>query len=130
MQVAQADILRLVNQYGVGVGNIQSVLDDGRAQQQVVISPHECKHPVFQFFGLHLAVRHADFHVGYQPVQDIFYGREFLHFVVQEKYLASPVEFITDDTLDFVLVEQDNLCLDGNPVGRRGIDDGKVPGSQ
>ena len=70
---------------------------------------------------------HADFHVRNQPVQDILNSRKFFHFVVQEKQLTATIEFIVDDALDFLLIEKDNFRLDGNTVGRRSLDNGKVP---
>ncbi len=72
----------------------------------------------------------TDAHVRYQPVQDVVDGRQFLHFVVQEENLSAPVQFVIDDALDFLLVEQDDLRLDGNPVRRRSIDDGQVAGAE
>ena len=49
---------------------------------------------------------------------------------MQEEHLATPVQFIIDDTLDFLLVEQNDFRLDGNAVGRRRLNDGKVTGAQ
>ena len=96
----------------------------------VVVSPHEGQHPVFQFLGFHLAVGHADFHVRYEPVQDILDGRQFLHLVVQEEYLSSAIELVVDDALDFVFVEKDDFRLDGDAVGRGSLDNGQIPGTQ
>ena len=75
-------------------------------------------------------MRRTDFHIRYQPVQHIFDGRQFLHFVMNEENLAAALELIMDDALDFHLVEIHNFGLDGNAVGRRGLDDGQIPGSQ
>ena len=57
-------------------------------------------------------------------------GGEFLHLVVQEEYLPSPVEFVIDDALYLLLVEKDDFSLDRYAVRRRGIDDGKVAGAE
>ena len=104
--------------------------DDGRAQEHVVVAPHEIQHLVLQFLRFHLPVRDADLHVGNEPVQDVVDGREFFHLVVQEEDLAAPVEFVADDALDFLLVEQDDFRLDWNPVRRRRADDAEVAGAQ
>ena len=130
MQVAQAEVLRLVDQDRIGVRDVQAVLDQGRAEHHVVVPTDEIQHPVFQLFGFHLSVRHANLHVRNQAVQDVVDGREFLHFVVQEEDLAAPVEFIIDDALDFLLVEENDFRLDGNAVGRRGVDNAQVARSQ
>ena len=130
MKVTEADILRLVHQDSIGIGNIQAVFYDGGAKKKVVVSSHKCEHPVFQLLGFHLPVRHAYLHIRNQAVQDIVDGGKFLHFVVQEENLASTVEFVVEDALDFGFVEKDNFRLDGNAVRRRGLDDGKVPCTQ
>ena len=130
MQVAQADVLGLVDNDGIGVGDVQAVLDDGRAQKHIIIAADEVQHPVFQFLGFHLSVRDTDAHIGNQPVEYLVDGGEFLHLVVQEEYLPSPVKFVVDDALYFLFVEQDYLGLDRNAVRRRSVDDGKVAGSE
>ena len=130
MQVTQADILRLVHDDRVGVGDVQAAFDDGRAQQHVVVSPHESQHPVFQLLGFHLAMRHAYFHIRNQPVQDFLDGGKFLHLVMQEEHLSAAVELVIDDALDLLLVEQDDFRLDRDTVGRRRLDDGQVTRTQ
>ena len=91
MKVAQSDVLRLVDEDGVGIGDVQAVLYDGGAQEHVVVSPDEVQHPVLQFLGFHLSVRYAYPHVRYEAVEYLVYGSKFLHLVVQEEYLPSPV---------------------------------------
>ena len=130
MQVAQAYVLGLVDDDGVGVGDVEAVLDDGGAEQDVVVAPHEIQDAVFQVFGLHLAVGHADTGVGQQPVQDIVDGGQFFHLIVQEEYLAAAVEFVVYDAPDLVFVEEDYLGLDGDAVGRGRLDDGQVAGAE
>ena len=73
---------------------------------------------------------YANLHVRYQAVQDVVDGRQFLYLVVQEKQLSAAVEFVIDDALDFGLVKEDDLRLDGDAVGRRRLDDGQVPRPQ
>ena len=73
MKVTQADILSLVHYDGVGVGDVKAVLYDSGTQKHVIVSPHEGEHPVFKHLGFHLAVCHAYFHIGYQPVEDFLY---------------------------------------------------------
>ena len=70
----------------------------------------------------------TNLHVRNQPMQDIVNGREFFHLVMQEEDLSAPVQLVMEDALDFLFVEKDDFRLDGNPVRRRRIDDGKVTG--
>ena len=75
MQVTETDILRLVHDDGIGVGNIQAVLNNGGAQEKVVVAAHKGQHTVFQFLAFHLAVGYANLHIRNQTVKDIFDGR-------------------------------------------------------
>lgn len=49
---------------------------------------------------------YTDFHVRYEPVQDLMDRRQFLNLVVDEKQLAAAVEFIVYDAPDLILVER------------------------
>ena len=82
MEVAQTDILRLIDQDGIGVRDVQAVLDDGRAEEQVVVPPHEIQHAVFQFLRFHLAVGDADAHIRNQPVKNVLDGGKLLYLIM------------------------------------------------
>ena len=130
MQIAQAYVLRLVYDDGVGIRDIEAVLDDGGAEQDVVVAPHEVKDTVLELFRFHLPVGHTDAGVGQEPVQDVVDRWQLLHLVVQEEYLASAVQLVVDDAADLVFVEEDNFRLDGDAVGRRCLNNGEVAGAQ
>ena len=130
MQVAQAYVLGLVDDDGVGVGDVQAVLDDGGAEQDVVVAPDEVQDAVFQFLSLHLAVGHADAGVGQQAVQDVVDRGQFLHLVVQEEHLAAAVQFVVDYAAYLILVEEYYFGLDGDAVGRGCLDYGQVAGAE
>ena len=63
MQVAQADVLRLVDDDGIGIRNIKTVLDDGGTQEHVVVARHEIEDLVFKHLRFHLAVCDAYLHI-------------------------------------------------------------------
>ena len=130
MKVAQTYILCLIDYDGIGVGDVETVLYYGCTEQHVVIAPYKLEHTVLKFLRFHLAVGDAYLHVGNQAVQNLVNGREFLYLVMQEEYLSAALEFVVDDTLDFVLIEQNDLSLDGDSVGRRSVDDAEVAGAQ
>ena len=69
---------------------------------------------------------YAYFHIRHQTGQDFRDCRKFLHFVVKEEDLATAVEFVVDDALDFFFVEEYYFCLDGDAVWRRGVDDAQI----
>ena len=97
MQVAESEILGLVDDDGIGVRNVYSVLYDGGAQQHVVVTLHEVQHLGLQLLSSHLAVRDADFHIGDKAVENVVNALEFVHLVVKEEYLAAAVKFVIDD---------------------------------
>ena len=130
MQVAQADVLRLVYYYGIGIRNVQTVLYDRRAEKHVIVPCHEVKYLVFKYFSLHLTMRYTYLHVRHKPVQDVMHRLKFLYPVVDEEQLSASSQFIIDYLLYLVVVEKHDFRLDRDPVWRRGIDDGKVAGSQ
>ena len=82
MQIAQTDVLCLIDNNSIRIGNVQAVFDDRRAQEHIVVTPHEIQHLVFQLLCFHLPMSNANLHVRNQPMQDIVDGRKFFHLVV------------------------------------------------
>ena len=72
----------------------------------------------------------TDSHVRNQSLENLTDGRQFLNLVVKEENLSSTVEFVVDDALYLILVEEDYFSLCGNPVRGRGVDDRKIPCTQ
>ena len=130
MQIAKAYVLSLVDDDGIGIRDVQSVLYDGGTEKKVVISGHKIQNFVFQLLGFHLSVGYADFHIGHEAVQNVINGLQFLHPVVKEKYLSSPVELVVYDFSNFIRVEKHNLSLDRYAVRRRCGYYGQVTGSE
>ena len=130
MEIAQTYVLCLIDEYGVGVWNIETVFYYGCAEQQVIFPLHESKYLVFKHLCLHLTVGHAYPHIRNQPVEYVVYAIQFLNPVVQEEYLSVAVQFVIDYAAYLFLVEEYDFGLNGNPVRRGSVYYGKVPGSQ
>src|SRR5690606_12360024 len=64
VQLRQAEAVDAVDDDGVGVGDVDARLDDGRAQQYVEALLVEVQHHPFQFAFGHLAVGDADARLG------------------------------------------------------------------
>ena len=64
VQVAQAEVLRLVDDDGIGVRYVDAALDDGGGEQHVVIVVDEIEDNLLQFGRLHLSVTDTDTAVG------------------------------------------------------------------
>ena len=60
MQVGKSIMVGLVDDYGVGVGDVQAAFDDRRADQDVRFVADELQHRLFHLVALHLSV--ADDH--------------------------------------------------------------------
>ena len=116
----------MVDDDRIRVGYVQAVLDYGGAKQQVVVAPDEVEHLVFELLGGHLAMGNAYPHVGHQAAQNLGYALELLDVVMEEEDLPAAAHLVLDYGLDFLLVEEDYLGLDGDAVGRRGGDDAQV----
>ena len=72
---------------------VDAGLDDGRAQQQVVLLLREFAHHAFQFAFRQLAVTDDDACFGQQGLQPFLHVLDGVDFVVQEVYLAAAFEF-------------------------------------
>ena len=127
VQVAQTEVLGVVDDDRIGVGDVDAVLDDGRRHQHVELPVDEVHDEFFQLLGGHLAV--PDGHAGLraetrdQPLE----GRQILDAVVDEIDLAAACEFGPDGVADDLLRENVRLGEDRLAVGRRGRDDGQIP---
>ena len=126
MKITEAYVLGVVDDYRVGVGDVEAVFDDGGAEQQVVVSADEIEHFVLEFLCRHLAVGDAYPHIRDEAMEDLAYRGELLYVVVEEEDLASALELVLDYGLYLFLVEEDDLGLDRDTVGRRGSDDAEI----
>ena len=130
MQVTQTIILCLVDDYGIGIGDIYSVLYYGGGYQHVIVSGHIFDDLVLQLFRFHLSVSHTCLDAWHYPPDDILHLIDVLHAVVYEEHLPSPSGLLIDDIPDGILVEVYDLRLYRKPVWRRSVDNRKIPGPE
>ena len=126
MQIAQSEILSLVNYNSIGIRNIQSVFYNGSTQEHIIITLHKIHHLVFKLLRIHLSMRHTYLHIRNYPVKNIIHPLKFLHLVMQEENLTSAIQLIIDYIPDFILIEEYDLCLNRNPVRWWSADNRKV----
>ena len=69
MQVAETEILSLVDDDGVGVRYVQSVLYNGGTEHHIVVTAYKLKQYVFHLSGFHLSVGNAYLDVRKQTVK-------------------------------------------------------------
>ena len=65
MQVAQSEAVCVVDDYGIGVGYVDTVLHYRRGKQHIIVVIHESHEYLLQFVGVHLSVSDCHPCVGY-----------------------------------------------------------------
>ena len=116
----------MVNDDGIGIGNIQPAFDDRCGYQHIVFTFHKAHHGIFEFVAAHLSMRHDHFHTR----NTVFYHgghiMDILHAVVDEKHLPAAVYFVLNGACDDIAVENLQFSMHRLPVGRRRIDDAEI----
>ena len=132
---APADLVELrqtqevgpLDDQGVGVGDVQTALDDGGGHQHVVVAAQEVQHHPLQLLLVHLAVGHAEAHRGHQLRQA---GRRCGRWSPPgcAGRTTCPPRSISRSMArcDHALVVEPHVGLDGVPVARRRLDDRDV----
>ena len=92
VQIGQAVAVGLVDENGVGVGDVQAALDDRRRQQNVETVGHEVQHDLLQLVLGHLAVADADAGLGHDLAEPLGERLDVLYAVVDEVDLPLPVK--------------------------------------
>ena len=126
VQLRQAELVGAVDQHGVGGGDVDAGLDDGRAKQQVVALLVEFAHRALEFALAHLAVRHHDARFGQQLGELRVHVLYRLDFVVQEIDLPAALQFAQHRFADHALAFAADESLDREALLRRGGNDREI----
>ena len=129
MELAEAEILGVVDDDGVDAWHVDAALDDGGGEEHVVVVGGEVDDGLLEALGGHLPVGHGDACVGHQAVYHGLELVEALDAVVYDEYLAVAGHLEVDGLAHEVVVERGDGGEDGVAVGRRGIDIGEVAGA-
>lgn len=65
VQVAQAEVVRLIDDDGVGIGDVDTVLHDRGSDEHIVVVVYKAHDNLFQLLGGHLSVSYAHTCIGY-----------------------------------------------------------------
>ena len=126
MQVAQSEILGVVDDDGIGIGDIDAVLDDGRRYEHIEFPVDEVHDEFFEFLSRHLTMtdRHAGFRANARnhPLQ----REQILDTIVDEIDLSAARELRLNGIADDLFREDVRFGDDGLPVGRRSRDDRQI----
>ena len=126
IELRQAVPIRAVDDDGVGVRNVEAVLDDCRRQQDVVLPLDEAEHRALELVLGHLAVADDDLRVGHQALQQVTDREDRFHPVVDEIDLSAARHFVSHRARDDGRVELDDIRLDRESILRRRLDDRHV----
>ena len=127
MELAQTEPVRVFDDQGIGVGDIQAGFDDGGTDQHIDLSFGHVGHHLAQCLLGHLAVGNADAKARDALLQGACALVDGLGAVVEVEYLAAPVHLPADGIIyDSGIVLHDK-GLHRVPVGRGGLDGGHIP---
>src|SRR6266704_3342843 len=93
MKLGQSEFVGSLDNDGVGRRNVDSGLDDGRADEQVVPLLQELAHHALEIALAHLAVRDRDARLGKELLQLLAHYLDRRDVVVQEKDLTAALQF-------------------------------------
>ena len=121
MKVRQSEAVSIVDNYGVGVAYVYSVLNDGGRQQHVVFIVHEVHYDLLEFLGLHLSVTDGHTRVGHILTYHGGKLRQVAYAVVNEIHLSVAAHLKVYCIGYHFLVKGVQLCAYRIAVGRRSL---------
>ncbi len=104
IKLGEPEVVGSVDDHRVGVGDIETVLDDGGGDQNLRVAPQEFDHRPFQLTLGHLAVSDGNTLVWDQPPHLDGDLLDRLHPVVHEEDLAAAIDLQPDGVLDRLIV--------------------------
>ena len=128
MQVAHAELVGVVDDYGVGIGDVQAGFDDVGTNQHIVLFVDEVDQGFFEFVGLHLAVCCRHFHIRAHAANHHFNLGQVFDPIVYKKHLTAAVYFVINRLFDDVFAKNPHFGVDGLAVGWRGANNREVAG--
>ena len=129
MKVGKTEMMRRIDDDGVGIGDINAVLHDGGGDEDIVFLVDEIFDDFLQLFGRHLAMSDGNACIGDITADK---GGDFLKTgdaMCHDIYLSVAREFEIDGIGNDFMPEGMHLRKDGIPVGRRSANDAQVAGS-
>ena len=127
IELGQSHPVRVVNDHGVGIRNVQPGLDDSRGYQHIDLSVYKVKHDFFQLPLLHLSMG-VDHYCIFGQLLNV--GRNFidsLHSVIDIVHLAVSGQLACDRLTNHLIVVFHHIGLDGKTIHRRLLKYAHVP---
>ena len=129
MKVGQTEVLRIVDDDGIGIGDVDTVLHNGRREQHVVVIVDEAHDDFLKLLWGHLTVADGYTTIGYILPDELRDMRQTRDAVVDKEHLTATAHLEVDGVSDDLVAERAQLGVDGIAVGRRRAHDAHVAGS-
>ena len=129
VQVAESEAVGIVDDDGVGIRNIDAVLDNRRREQHIIIVVDEIHDDALQLLRLHLPMTNGHATIGHVLQDEPLDFLEVRDAVVDEEHLAVARHLVVDGIGDEVAAIGAKLRVDGIAVGWRCADDAHIAGS-
>ena len=126
MQVAQAEVVCLIDDDGIGIGYVDAVLYDRGGYEHVVVVVDEAHDDLLQLLGRHLSVPDTHTGIGHIACDECRQLGKVLYAVVDDEELSVAAELKVHRLADNLLVEGVHLGLYGIAVGRWSLYDAQV----
>src|SRR5918996_4410182 len=126
IELRQTELVGAVYDNRIGVGKIQSRLDNRRANQHLSLVLEKINHDFFQFSWPHLPMRYRHLGLWHQIREFLRQAVDGLDAVVQKKDLPTPLELPQNRVANQVFVIARHIGLNRQPIDRRRFDDAQV----
>ena len=122
VHLRQPQLIRAVDDQGVGVGDVQAGLDDGRTHQHVVLAVPEAADCLLELLLPHLPVRHHHARLGHEVPDPGGRGVDGPHAVVHVEHLPLAQELTADRGRDVLVRVRAHVRQHGQAFLGRGED--------
>ena len=126
VQIGESEVVRTIDDDGVGIRYVDTILDDGGREQHVVVVVREVEDDFLQLFGFHLSVADSYTGIGHVLLDDL--GDMFeVGYAIVDKVNLTVAAHLEVDGIGYNLGRKSvHLGLYGIAVGRRRLDDTEV----
>ena len=112
IELREPEGVRIVDDDCVGVGNVDTRFDDGRADQHVEFPLNEFHHHGFEHIFVHLPVPDPDARLGNQLMQFLHDLVDGVNTIVDEESLAAALDLAQDHVAHELIVGLGDECPD------------------
>ena len=126
VELRQTEFVGAVDDNRIGVGKIETRLDDRRANQDLGLVVEKIDHDFFQFFGPHLAMRDGDFRFRNQIGQLERQAIDRFDAIMKKEHLTAAFQLAQDRVTNQSLIVAGYVGLNRQPIYRRRFDDAQA----